>query len=68
MNVISSGQVNRRNFLMGAGFCLSVPFLESGASKALAAVEPTRHKKILAIGNHLGFYPGAFFPQQEGMD
>jgi hypothetical protein len=42
--------------------------LESGASKALAAVEPARHKKILAIGNHLGFYPGAFFPKQEGTD
>ncbi|MDA8991720.1 DUF1552 domain-containing protein [Opitutales bacterium] len=68
MNVISSGHVNRRNFLRGAGFCLSLPFLESGASKAMAAVEPARHKKILAIGNHLGFYPGAFFPKEDGMN
>ena len=23
---------------------------------------------VLAIGNHLGFYPGAFFPKEEGTD
>ena len=68
MNLTSSSPVNRRNFLRGTGLCLALPFLESGASKALAAVEPARHKKILAIGNHLGFYPGAFFPKEDGMD
>ena len=68
MNLTSSGLSNRRNFLKGAGLSLAIPFMESGASKAFAAVEPTRHKRILAIGNHLGFYPGAFFPKEEGTD
>ena len=62
MNVTSLSPINRRNFLRGTGLCLALPFLESGASKALARIEPTRNKRILAIGNHLGFYPGAFFP------
>ena len=68
MDLTSSGLSNRRNFLKGAGLCLAIPFMESGASKAFAAVEPTRHKRVLAIGNHLGFYPGAFFPKEEGTD
>ena len=68
MNLTSSNPVNRRNFLRGTGLCLALPFLESGASRVLAAVEPARHKKILAIGNHLGFYPGAFFTKEDGMD
>ena len=68
MDLTSSGLSNRRNFLKGAGLCLAIPFMESGASKAFAAVEPARHKRILAIGNHLGFYPGAFFPKEEGTE
>ena len=68
MNLSSTNLSNRRNFLKGAGLSLALPFLESGACKALAAVEPTRTKRILAIGNHLGFYPGAFFPKDAGSD
>ncbi|HAD20942.1 MAG TPA: hypothetical protein DCF87_02375, partial [Opitutae bacterium] len=68
MNLPVRSSIDRRNFLRGAGLALAVPFLESASTKALAAVEPARHKKILAIGNHLGFYPGAFFPKEEGMD
>ena len=63
-----SGMSNRRSFIKGAGLSLAIPFLESGGSKAFAAVEPSRHKRILAIGNHLGFYPGAFFPKEDGAD
>ena len=68
MEKVTSRTIDRRRFLQGAGLSLTLPFLESGASKAMAAVEPTRNKRILAIGNHLGFYPGAFFPEQAGMD
>ena len=68
MNLSSPHLSNRRNFLKGAGLSLALPFLESGASKALAAVEPTRTKRMLVIGNHLGFYPGAFFPKDAGSD
>ena len=59
---------NRRNFLRGAGLALAMPFFESGASKVFGAVESHRNKRILAVGNHLGFYPGAFFPNEEGLD
>ena len=63
-----SHSIDRRGFLQGAGLSLALPFLESGASKAMAAVESIRNKRILAIGNHLGFYPGAFFPKGGGTD
>ena len=53
----------RRQFLKGAGLSLALPFFES---RAVAASQTVRSKKILAIGNHLGFYPGAFFPKEEG--
>ncbi len=62
------GLANRRNFLKGAGLCLALPFLESGSSRALGSIKPTRSKRILTVGNHLGFYPGAFFPKESGMN
>ncbi len=68
MEKVKSRAINRRRFLQGAGLSLTLPFLESGASKAMAAVEPIRTKRILALGNHLGFYPGAFFPKEKGTD
>ena len=68
MEKVTSPGIDRRRFLQGAGLSLTLPFLESGGSKAMAAVEPIRNKRILAIGNHLGFYPGAFFPKEKGTD
>ena len=68
MEKVTSPGIDRRRFLQSAGLSLTLPFLESGASKAMAAVEPLRAKRILAIGNHLGFYPGAFFPKEKGAD
>ena len=61
----SSQACGRRQFLKGAGLSLALPFFES---RAVAASQTVRPKKILAIGNHLGFYPGAFFPKEEGVD
>jgi hypothetical protein len=60
-----SHSLERRRFLQGAGLSLALPFFES---RAFAASQTVRSKRILAIGNHLGFYPGAFFPEQAGMD
>ena len=68
MGNLTSPGIDRRRFLQGAGLSLTLPFLESGASKAMAAADPIRNKRILAIGNHLGFYPGAFFPKEKGTD
>ena len=68
MDIKTVGFANRRNFLKGAGLCLALPFLESGSSRVLGSIKPTRSKRILTVGNHLGFYPGAFFPKQSGMN
>ncbi len=43
---------------------LALPMLESWARGA----QPQRPRRILAIGNHLGFYPQAFFPKEAGAD
>ncbi len=60
--------IDRRNFLRGAGLALAIPFFESTSTTAYGAIETVRNKRILAVGNHLGFYPGAFFPKEEGTD
>ena len=71
--------INRRFFLRSAGVALALPLLESlsvrvlGAglavsSQAGAAVGAARPKRMVCIGNALGFYPPAFFPKKAGRD
>ena len=60
--------IDRRSFLQGAGLSLALPFLKSGAPQAFAEAPAERPRRILAIGNHLGFYPQAFFPKESGTD
>ncbi|MCP3694228.1 MAG: DUF1552 domain-containing protein, partial [Planctomycetaceae bacterium] len=63
MNV-SSDLMKRRTFLTGAGVALLLPRLES-----LGEVTKTESpRRLVCIGNHLGFYPGNFFPRQAGKD
>jgi hypothetical protein len=45
--------IDRRSFLQGVGVALALPMLKSRAR----GVQPQRPRRILAIGNHLGFYP-----------
>jgi hypothetical protein len=72
-------QSNRRFFLKSAGVTLALPLLESLSQKVLgaglavgahagAAVKGTRPTRMVAIGNALGFYQPAFFPQKTGAD
>ena len=61
---LSSNNVNRRTFLTGAGVALLLPRLES-LGQFTDAESPRR---LVCIGNHLGFYPGNFFPRQAGKD
>ena len=68
MNLTRRSMIDRRNFLRGAGMALAIPFFESTSTTAYGAIETVRNKRILAVGNHLGFYPGAFFPKEEGTD
>jgi hypothetical protein len=63
MNV-SSDLMKRRTFLTGAGVALLLPRLES-LGEVTNRESPRR---LVCIGNHLGFYPGNFFPRQTGKD
>ena len=46
---------------MGLG--LALPWLESSVM-----AEAPRPRRLVCVGNHLGFYPGNFFPQDLGKD
>ena len=64
MNKLTSP--NRRRFLLGAGVALSLPAFESFA--AGDAIDDKSPRRLVCIGNHLGFYPGNFFPKAAGKD
>jgi len=59
-------QLSRRRFLQGTGIALSLPAFESFASAAATENKPPR--RLVCVGNHLGFYPGNFFPTVAGKD
>jgi hypothetical protein len=56
--------LNRRRFLQGTGIALSLPAFESFAAGFSDGEKPPR--RLVCIGNHLGFYPGNFFPKAAG--
>ena len=56
-------QVDRRQFLSGLGVTMALPWLESSTM-----ADAPRAKRLVCVGNHLGFYPGNFFPQAAGKD
>ena len=58
--------LSRRRFLQGTGLALSLPAFDSLAAGLSAAKKPPR--RLVCIGNHLGFYPGNFFPKAAGKD
>ncbi|MBM3739311.1 MAG: DUF1552 domain-containing protein [Acidobacteria bacterium] len=70
---------SRRFFLRSSGVNLALPFLDSIPARILgsglavtaltpAATEKQRPVRLVCIGNALGFYPPAFFPQRTGKD
>ena len=56
--------LDRRRFLLGTGIVLSLPALESFA--AGFSNEEKTPRRLVCVGNHLGFYPGNFFPKTAG--
>ncbi|MEM7477812.1 MAG: DUF1552 domain-containing protein [Planctomycetota bacterium] len=66
----SNFRLNRRNLLHGAGIALTLPILESSFVQAddLQANMNKRPRRLVCVGNHLGFYPGNFFPKVAGRD
>ena len=63
MRLMNSYSIDRRKFLQGMGVTLALPWLESSMMAA-----PARIKRLVCFGNHLGFYPEAFFPKDSGAD
>ena len=60
-------RLSRRRFLQGTGIALSLPAFESFATGA-AAANGQSPRRLVCVGNHLGFYPGNFFPKEEGKE
>ena len=58
--------LNRRRFLQGTGIALSLPAFESFAANT--AADENSPRRLVCVGNHLGFYPGNFFPKAAGQD
>src|SRR5262249_37304140 len=70
---------NRRFFLKAAGVTIALPLLESLSPRALSgglalamrsgdAVGERRPTRMVCIGNMLGYYAPAFFPNRTGRD
>ena len=60
-HLTNSLSVDRRSFLQGMGLGLALPWLESSAM-----ADVPRPRRLVCVGNHLGFYPGNFFPKDAG--
>ena len=58
--------LNRRRFLQGTGIALTLPAFESLSLRAAPGDKSPR--RLVCVGNHLGFYPGNFFPKDAGKD
>ena len=68
MRLPNTPSIDRRHFLRGLGMALALPAFESlNVGFAATAPKPTP-KRLICIGNHLGFWPGGFFPTAEGRD
>ena len=65
----SKQQIDRRHFLRGAGISLALPTLASLAPRQLSAAKPVAiPKRLVCIGNSLGYWPGGFFPNVAGQN
>lgn len=59
--------LDRRKFLQGTGVALALPLMESQLSRAEGRLD-ANPRRLVCIGNHLGYYPGSFFPKTAGKD
>ncbi len=76
---LPSALPTRRHFLRGAGISLALPLLESLGGRVFAqgaavgtlpgkVAAGTRPRRMVCVGNMLGFHPPAFFPTAAGTD
>lgn len=62
-NIMSPKSIERRKFLHAAGVSIGLPFLPSLRSVGAESQAAGPKKRMVCIGNMLGFYPPAFWPQ-----
>ena len=60
--------LSRRHFLQGTlqGTTLALTLPTFQSLSAVTADEEASPRRLVCVGNHLGFYPGNFFPQEAG--
>lgn len=68
MKTSSTPVIDRRQFLRGLGVTLALPAFESLNVGFAAAAPSAAPRRLICIGNHLGFWPGGFFPKGSGRD
>ncbi|MCR9197730.1 MAG: DUF1552 domain-containing protein [Planctomycetaceae bacterium] len=67
-------RVSRRQMLQGTGIALTLPALVSAERRACGGgtigprLADSTPRRLVCVGNHLGFYPGHFFPTTAGKD
>ncbi len=59
--------LSRRRVLQGTGIALALPLMDSQLSRAEKKLD-ANPRRLVCIGNHLGYYPGNFFPKDAGLD
>ena len=59
--------LSRRRVLQGTGIALALPLMDSQLSRAEEKLD-ANPRRLVCIGNHLGYYPGNFFPKDAGLD
>ena len=68
MNTHHTPVIDRRHFLRGLGMALALPAFESLNVGFAASAPSPKPRRLICIGNHLGFWPGGFFPTAAGRD
>ncbi len=67
--VIMTQSLNRRAFLRGTGFCLSLPFLDAMRPAFGAGSQNSETpRRLVAIETNMGIMPQFFFPEKSGTD
>lgn len=65
LDLMKKSSFRRRTLLRAAGVSLALPAFES-LGDAVASQQAVSPKRMVCVGNMLGFYPEAFWPRGEG--
>ena len=68
MNTHHATAIDRRHFLRGLGMALALPAFDSLNTGFAATAPSATPRRLICIGNHLGFWPGGFFPTTAGLE